>query len=67
MMKLKSDRIINQNELKKKLGQLLYLKNLKKTQNPLEGGNNPEPCPVCQRELGNKVYKSVVQRTKFQI
>ncbi|XP_076076399.1 E3 ubiquitin-protein ligase SHPRH-like isoform X3 [Mytilus galloprovincialis] len=50
--KLKADQIVGRCELRKKLGQLLYLKNLAKTQGDNEDGHNPEPCPICQRELG---------------
>ncbi|KAF8784736.1 E3 ubiquitin-protein ligase SHPRH like protein [Argiope bruennichi] len=49
MMQLQSDVISNQNLLKKKLGQLFYLQNLKKAQNsevPFE-----ETCPVCHLKL----------------
>ncbi|GBM04758.1 E3 ubiquitin-protein ligase SHPRH [Araneus ventricosus] len=49
MMQLQSDVISHQNLLKKKLGQLFYLQNLKKAQNsevPFE-----ETCPVCHQKL----------------
>ncbi|GFU38399.1 e3 ubiquitin-protein ligase SHPRH [Nephila pilipes] len=50
-MQFQSDVICHQNELKKKLGQLFYLQNLKKAQNaerPFE-----ESCPVCCQKLEN--------------
>eukprot|EP00794_Sanderia_malayensis_P003768 gene3768-4290_t len=50
-LKLQSDRIIAENELRKKKGQLFYLKNLEKTQNT-ENGSNPETCPICTKVLG---------------
>lgn len=53
-LKLKSDKIVATNDLKIKLGQLLYLQNLAKTDFGKEGGKNPEPCPICQGELGEK-------------
>ncbi|KAL3881583.1 hypothetical protein ACJMK2_028004 [Sinanodonta woodiana] len=53
-MKLISDRITAQNELRKKLGQLLYLQNLAKSQSETQNGFNPELCPICQKELGRE-------------
>ncbi|KAG7174962.1 E3 ubiquitin-protein ligase SHPRH-like [Homarus americanus] len=53
-LKLKSDKIIATNDLKIKLGQLLYLQNLSKTDFGKDGGKNLEPCPICQAELGEK-------------
>ncbi|XP_048589960.1 E3 ubiquitin-protein ligase SHPRH isoform X2 [Nematostella vectensis] len=50
-MKFVSDRIVAKTELRKKLGQLLYLSNLAKTQ-ASHSGENPDPCPVCTRQLG---------------
>lgn len=50
-LKFMSDRVVAQTELRKKLGQLLYLKNLAKTQT-CHDGKNPEPCPVCTKLLG---------------
>jgi len=50
-LKFMSDRIVAQTELRKKLGQLLYLNNLAKTQT-CHDGKNPEPCPVCTKQLG---------------
>jgi E3 ubiquitin-protein ligase SHPRH len=58
-LKLMSDRIVGQNDTQRKLGQLLYLKNLSKAQTGLEGGSNPEPCPVCQAELGSKASHTI--------
>ncbi|KAJ7348212.1 hypothetical protein OS493_039508, partial [Desmophyllum pertusum] len=43
-LKFMSDRVVAQTELRKKLGQLLYLNNLAKTQT-CHDGKNPEPCP----------------------
>lgn len=53
-IKLKSDQIVAKNDLRIKLGQLLYLQNLSKTDFGKEGGKNPEPCPICQGDLGEK-------------
>lgn len=54
-LKLLSDRIVAQGELQKKLGQLLYLRNLSKSEHGKRGGSNPDPCPICQRKLGEQV------------
>jgi E3 ubiquitin-protein ligase SHPRH len=51
-MKLMSDKTIAQNDFKKKYGQLLYLENLRKSDYGKRGGQNPEPCPICQNSLG---------------
>ncbi|KAG1714827.1 E3 ubiquitin-protein ligase SHPRH [Nymphon striatum] len=51
LIKLKSDELLYQNELKKKLGQLLYLQNLEKSG---KGETNPDPCPICQKNLGDQ-------------
>ncbi|XP_064122069.1 E3 ubiquitin-protein ligase SHPRH-like [Macrobrachium nipponense] len=53
-LKLKSDRVVSENNLRVKLGQLLYLQNLAKTDFGKDGGKNPEPCPICQGDLGEK-------------
>ncbi|XP_069131636.1 E3 ubiquitin-protein ligase SHPRH-like isoform X2 [Argopecten irradians] len=58
-LKLRTEKIVATNELRKKVGQLFYLKNLAKNQVDNEEGINPEPCPICQRELGKEW--SVVQ------
>ncbi|WAR07633.1 SHPRH-like protein, partial [Mya arenaria] len=51
-MKLMSDRIMANGELRRKLGQLIYLTNLAKNHVNIQDGSNPEPCPICQQELG---------------
>ncbi|XP_069462819.1 E3 ubiquitin-protein ligase SHPRH [Ambystoma mexicanum] len=53
-MKLLNDKAVANSQLLKKLGQLLYLTNLEKTQDKTTGGVNPEPCPICARELGKQ-------------
>lgn len=53
-MKLKTEKIVAQNDLRVKLGRLFYLKNLKKVDFGNEGNTNPDPCPVCQGKLGCK-------------
>lgn len=50
-MKLLNDRFVASSELRKKMGQLVYLENLEKAQYTLEG-TNPDPCPICTRPLG---------------
>ncbi|XP_059907185.1 E3 ubiquitin-protein ligase SHPRH isoform X1 [Gadus macrocephalus] len=52
--KLVNDRALAQSQLHKKLGQLLYLNNLEKSQDKETGGLNPEPCPICARPLGQE-------------
>ncbi|XP_077977892.1 E3 ubiquitin-protein ligase SHPRH-like [Glandiceps talaboti] len=49
-----SDKIIATSELRKKLGQLLYLTNLAKVQDGCQEGCNPEPCPICAKQLGSQ-------------
>ncbi|KAG8444169.1 hypothetical protein GDO86_009376 [Hymenochirus boettgeri] len=51
---LLNDRAVAKSQLQKKLGQLLYLTNLEKSQDKTTGGENPEPCPICARHLGNQ-------------
>ncbi|XP_061176865.1 E3 ubiquitin-protein ligase SHPRH-like [Saccostrea echinata] len=53
-LKLLSEKTISENELRKKLGQLLYLQNLAKAQLSNEMGENPDLCPICQKELGKE-------------
>ncbi|MPC35312.1 E3 ubiquitin-protein ligase SHPRH [Portunus trituberculatus] len=53
-LRLNSERVVATNDLKTKLGQLLYLQNVAKTDFGKQGGHNPEPCPICQGELGEK-------------
>ncbi|XP_066993133.2 E3 ubiquitin-protein ligase SHPRH [Anabrus simplex] len=49
--RLNSDRMQAQDELRRKTGQLQYLKNLGKNQGCK---SNPDPCPICHTELGDK-------------
>ncbi|XP_070568700.1 E3 ubiquitin-protein ligase SHPRH-like [Ptychodera flava] len=49
-----SDKVIATSELRKKLGQLLYLTNLAKVQDGCQDGCNPEPCPICDKQLGTQ-------------
>ncbi|KAM5263916.1 E3 ubiquitin-protein ligase SHPRH isoform 2-T2 [Ctenodactylus gundi] len=53
-MKLLNDKAVAASQLQKKLGQLLYLTNLEKSQDKTSGGINPEPCPICARQLGKQ-------------
>lgn len=53
-VKLLNDKAVAKSQLQKKLGQLLYLTNLEKSQDKTSGGINPEPCPICARNLGKQ-------------
>ncbi|KAM6185290.1 E3 ubiquitin-protein ligase SHPRH [Rhynchocyon petersi] len=53
-IKLLNDKAVAASQLQKKLGQLLYLTNLEKSQDKTSGGVNPEPCPICARQLGRQ-------------
>nr|XP_020842216.1 E3 ubiquitin-protein ligase SHPRH isoform X2 [Phascolarctos cinereus] len=53
-VKLLNDKAVAKSQLQKKLGQLLYLTNLEKSQDKTTGGINPEPCPICARQLGKQ-------------
>ncbi|KAE8601657.1 hypothetical protein XENTR_v10013750 [Xenopus tropicalis] len=53
-VKLLNDKAVAKSQLQKKLGQLLYLTNLEKSQDQTTGGVNPEPCPICARHLGKQ-------------
>lgn len=50
-----SDKTIAINEFRRKFGQLLYLENLRNSEvGKIGGGENPEPCPICQKSLGTQ-------------
>ncbi|GLG99404.1 E3 ubiquitin-protein ligase SHPRH [Gryllus bimaculatus] len=49
--RFQSDRLQSEAELRRKIGQLQYLKNLEKNQGCK---TNPDPCPICRIELGEK-------------
>ncbi|NXM22242.1 SHPRH ligase, partial [Ploceus nigricollis] len=53
-VKLLNDKAVAKSQLQKKLGQLLYLTNLEKSQDKTTGELNPEPCPICARQLGKQ-------------
>ncbi|XP_072912668.1 E3 ubiquitin-protein ligase SHPRH isoform X2 [Hemitrygon akajei] len=53
-MKLLNDKAVATSQLQKKLGQVLYLTNLEKSQDPSMGSFNPDPCPICARQLGQQ-------------
>uniref|UniRef100_A0A8C5L3Q3 E3 ubiquitin-protein ligase SHPRH n=1 Tax=Jaculus jaculus TaxID=51337 RepID=A0A8C5L3Q3_JACJA len=53
-IKLINDKAVAASQLQKKLGQLLYLTNLEKSQDKTSGGVNPEPCPICAGQLGKQ-------------
>ncbi|XP_033107047.1 E3 ubiquitin-protein ligase SHPRH-like [Anneissia japonica] len=50
--KLLNDYALANNELRRKLSQQLYLSNLATSDYSKQGGENPEPCPVCVNSLG---------------
>ena len=52
--KLQGDLVSASNALKRHMGHSLYLKNLEMAGYGKRGNHNPDPCPVCQSELGNK-------------
>lgn len=53
-LKLIAEKYSSQADLRKRLGQLLYLQNLKNTDYGKRGGHNPESCPICVKELGTQ-------------
>ncbi|XP_048453037.1 E3 ubiquitin-protein ligase SHPRH [Rhincodon typus] len=53
-IKLLNDKAVATSQLQKKLGQVLYLTNLEKSQDPSTGSVNPDPCPICSRQLGQQ-------------
>lgn len=50
--RFETEKIVAQGDLRRKIGQLLYLENLRKSRGL---DSNPDPCPVCQTNLGDKV------------
>jgi hypothetical protein len=52
-----TDRIVAQGDLRRKIGQLLYLENLRKSRGL---DSNPDPCPICQTNLGDKVILNYI-------
>ncbi|KAL3049730.1 hypothetical protein OYC64_009061 [Pagothenia borchgrevinki] len=52
--KLLNDQALAKSQLQKKLGQVLYLNNLEKSQDKSNEELNPEPCPICARPLGQE-------------
>ncbi|XP_021928095.1 E3 ubiquitin-protein ligase SHPRH isoform X2 [Zootermopsis nevadensis] len=49
--RLETERIVAQGDLRRKTGQLFYLENLRKSRGL---DSNPDPCPICQTNLGDK-------------
>lgn len=49
--RFETERIVAQGDLRRKIGQLLYLENLRKSRGL---DSNPDPCPICQTNLGDK-------------
>ncbi|CAJ0949878.1 unnamed protein product [Ranitomeya imitator] len=60
-VKLLNDKAVAKSQLQKKLGQLLYLTNLEKSQDKTSGGVNPEPCPICAKNLGKQLLALTVR------
>jgi E3 ubiquitin-protein ligase SHPRH len=52
--KLNGDLITSGHSLKRHMGHVVYLKNLESTGYGKTGNENPDPCPVCHCELGDK-------------
>lgn len=52
--KLQGDLVSASNELKRHMGQVLYLKNLEMAGFGKECKQNPDPCPICLGKLGDK-------------
>ena len=50
-----SEKTIAINDFRRRYGQLLYLENLRNSEYGRNGGGeNPEPCPICQKSLGTQ-------------
>jgi E3 ubiquitin-protein ligase SHPRH len=61
-----SEKTVATNDFRKKHGQLLYLENLRKSEYGRNGGGeNPEPCPICQRSLGSQWSVMQVKNKDF--
>lgn len=52
--KLQGDLISAGHALKRHMGHVLYLKNLEMAGYGKRGNQNPDPCPVCRSQLGDK-------------
>ncbi|XP_014677049.1 PREDICTED: E3 ubiquitin-protein ligase SHPRH-like [Priapulus caudatus] len=53
-LRLQADRVAAAGELRRRLGQLVYLRNLERTGYGKNGGSNPDPCPTCYKPLGTE-------------
>ena len=52
--KFQGDLLSAGNSLKRHMGHVLYLKNLERAGFGQAGEQNPDPCPVCRGQLGNR-------------
>jgi E3 ubiquitin-protein ligase SHPRH len=52
--KLNGDLVVSGQMLKRHMGHVVYLKNLESAGFGKTGNENPDPCPVCQCQLGDK-------------
>lgn len=52
--KLSYEKELHRDDLKRRLGQLFYLKNLEKAGSHKEGESNRELCPICRNPLGQR-------------
>lgn len=62
--RLETERIVAQGDLRRKIGQLLYLENLRKSRGL---DSNPDPCPICQTNLGDKVIMKCIHSQNMLI
>ena len=51
-MQYNNEKTKHEANFRKKLNQIIYLKNLAKTYNMADGEENTEPCPICSENLG---------------
>ncbi|CAG2058928.1 unnamed protein product, partial [Timema podura] len=56
-LKLYNEREMAKTDLLKKTGQLMYLENLRKKNDP---NINPEPCPICHGDMQEKVHLCIL-------
>ncbi|XP_037084816.1 E3 ubiquitin-protein ligase SHPRH-like [Pollicipes pollicipes] len=53
MGRLRAERAVAESELRRKLGQCLYLQNLQRSGTDFRDGN-PDSCPICENTLGDR-------------
>jgi hypothetical protein len=59
MLRLATERSTAQGEMRRRMGQLQYLQNLQRDGLGNKGGANTELCPICRKNLGEKVCFSI--------